>query len=216
MSENATLADLFPVQHTQSLSQEKLVDGMLPDFRDMRKKEFLVLRSSNFSVSEALAMCGATGQEYNLWKSNDKVFEDWAINHIWHLQNHIGHEVLLARFKRNVFLQMSIDTEVLAKRAYDPENLTDDERQDARAAANRYNAQSIAAIFKVLDPAVGQDMPQQAPVQVNLNVDVGLADIDQYTRRKTQAQQLLQQFRNKEPSGHTVIDGVSGEIVADD
>lgn len=173
---------------------EAAIDGMVPDFRDSRKKEFLVLRSSNFSITEALMMVGATSQEYNTWKSSDPVFADWAVNHIWELQHSWGTEVLMARFKRCVFLQLSIDSDVLAKRAYDPDSMTPADREDARAAAQRYNAQSIAAMVKIMDPGYNERRPERAPMQVELSVNVGLSDIEQYAERKAQARKLLQTF----------------------
>jgi hypothetical protein len=184
------------MQVVAQTSKEALVNNMLPDFRDGRKKEFLALRSANYSITEALAAVGAVTQEYNTWKKNDPVFADWAVNHVWELQHNIGTEVLLARFKRCVFLQLSIDTDVLAKRASDPEKMTPDEKMDARAAANRYNAQAIATLMKALDPSVGQEAPAQAPVTFHLQVDVGLNDQEQYAQRKVQARSLLRTFKS--------------------
>ena len=190
-------------------SKETVVDGMVPDFRDHRKKEFLVLRSANYSISEALAAVGAVSQEYNGWKNNDPLFADWAINHIWDLQHNIGTEVLLARFKRCVFLQLSIDSEVLAKRTFSPDEMTAEDKIDARAAATRYNAQAIATIFKVLDPRIGEEPPEKPAAIIHLKVDVGLNDIEEYQHRKIQAKKLLQSFTE---TGGVVIDGETGKV----
>jgi len=190
-------------------SKETVVDGMVPDFRDNRKKEFLVLRSANYSISEALAAVGAVSQEYNGWKNNDPLFADWAINHIWDLQHNIGTEVLLARFKRCVFLQLSIDSEVLAKRAFSPDEMTAEDKIDARAAATRYNAQAIATIFKVLDPRIGEEPVEKPAATIHLQVDVGLNDIEEYQHRKIQAKKLLQSFTE---TGGVVIDGDTGVV----
>jgi hypothetical protein len=169
----------------------------LPAFRDVRKTEYLVLRGVLFSHEEALQVIQVSEDMYNAWISIDDIFNSWATGRsLRQLQYSMGPDVLRARFTRNVFLQMHIDNDLLTKRAFDVESMSEVERKEAAEAAKRYSAPNIAAMMKVLgegdvesnnthsgETVVKVYLDGQEVVSVEAKRAASKALIDQFTQR---------------------------------
>lgn len=168
----------------------------LPQFRDVRKTEYLVLRGVHFSHEEALQVVGINEGQYNVWIEVDDLFNSWASGRsLRELQYSIGPDVLRARFTRNVFLQLQIDNEVLTKRVFAKESMSDEDRKEAFEASKRYSAPNIAALMKVLDrpdeDGKGGGGGNQ-PVEVKVYLDG--KEVVSVEARNAASQKLLEQF----------------------
>ncbi len=184
------------------------VRNMLPNFTDGRKTEFLVYRAARFSITEALRVLSVTTPTFNDWLQ-DPVFYEWTNKHLFYLQSHIGAEVLKARFMRNAFLTMAIDSDLLSQRAMDPESMTKEDREDARDAAKRYDASKIVQMLKVLDPDL--EKPREVgDVNLELHVNVELSERDSVVEKRAQAKKLLETFTSS--ARQTIIDNRTGDV----
>lgn len=165
----------------------------LPAFDNPKKTEYLVLRSVHFTHEEALVMCNTPYGVFQVWKDEDAVFAEWAVHkQLTQLQKNVGVDVLHAKFMRNVFLLLAIDTEVLTKRATNADELTDDERKELKDASNRYSAANINSMLKALEPE--REQLGGSTSIGKLTVIIGDKAVEDHDTAKAAARSLLNQF----------------------
>lgn len=180
----------------------------VPQFADVRKTEYLVLRSVHFSHAEALAVTMVDAGVYDKWLSQDSDFRTWAGGKNFRdLQTRVANDILRSRFLRNVFLQLHIDEDLLQKRAFDPENMTSEERKEAFEASKRYSAPNIAAMLRVLDndDSDGDDSKAKKVFQLTVETNGGKPTTEDY---RATARMLLDSFTLKESE-----DFIDGEVL---
>ena len=90
---------------------------------------------------------------------------------------------------RNVFLQLNIDSELLSKRMFMPEEMTKTERDEAGEAAKRYGPQGIATMLKLLDGAEDDDHAQHVKVELDIKIDSSHKDA--FSEKRAKARMLL-------------------------
>lgn len=164
----------------------------VPAFVDVRKTEYLVLRSVHFTQEQALQMLGIEKAAFEYWVSSDEDFKDWAVGKSFHDLNHkVGEEILRSRFMQNVFLQLNIDQSLLWKRMSDAAGMSELERREAFEASKRYSAPNIATMLKLLEPEHADD-DRPASVVMQINID-GKAVVT-YEGRRAAARNLLDQW----------------------
>lgn len=166
----------------------------VPRFDNPKKTEYLVLRSVSFSHEECLKLLDSSSAEYSGWLSEADEFGIWAVGSgMLHLQQGVGEGVLRAKFLRNVFMQLTIDSRVMTKKAMEMP-MTDDEQLDARDASKRYSAQNIVSMMRALD---GDQDEKVAPQVVNIQIDVDHEVAQRYGDKKIMSQHLLEKFTKK-------------------
>ena len=195
-----------------NLSEDKLVETSLPHFDDPRKTDYLVMRAVSFSHEESLRLLNVTGVDYNGWTVYDPTFAYWEGVNLRQLQRNLGAEVMRARFMRCVFLQLSIDSDILTKRAFEVDDMSDADRADAREAGKRYGAGNIAAMLKALEPERDDGPGTGKVIKVDLSVTVSDAEVEAHMARKVGARQLLARFS---ANSEQFID-VDGKVIDDE
>lgn len=172
-----------------NLSDAELVKNMFPQFDDPRKAEFLVLRTC-LTIAEARSVVGITIGEYNQWRESDPSFLDWDINHLHRIQGPIAATILKARFMRNVFLTLHIDSELLAERAFMEDGMSKEHREEAAEAKKRYGPQGIAQMLKILDDSADPEAGN-SHVKVELDIKIDGDQVESYGIKKAKARALL-------------------------
>lgn len=184
-----SLERLKTVQPTDAVTAAR---ARVPAFVDVRKTEYLVLRSVHFTQEQALKMIGVEQAAFEYWVNSDEDFKDWAVGKSFYELNHkVGEEILRSRFMQNVFLQLNIDQSLLWKRMSDPEGMTELERKEAFESSKRYSAPNIATMLKLLEPE-HKDDDRPATVIMQINVD-GQAVVT-YEGKRAAARDLLNQW----------------------
>lgn len=179
----------------------------VPMFNNPKKTEYLVLRSVSFTHEECLKLLDAGRDEYSGWLSEGDEFGVWAVGSgMLHLQQGVGERVLRSKFLRNVFMQLSIDSRAMTKKAMEMP-MTSEEMKDARDASGRYSAQNIVAMMRALDGA-SEDDRRQAPQVVQINIEVDKETAQRYGDKKILSQHLLDKFTRK-----TVVLDETGRVV---
>ena len=177
-----------PYRLKSTTDEETLARALLPNFRDPKKTDYLVLRSVCFTHEEALRAIKIPQAYFEGWTTYDEDFRFWANENLRNLQKGIGNAVLRAQFMRNVFLQLHIDQEVLAQRAFERGSMDSDDREDAREAGRRYSASNIASMLRVLeDDKIGGSKT----VRIELEVDVSEGEAEAYLNSRVRAKKLL-------------------------
>ncbi len=197
-------------------SDAEIVRGLMPVFDDQRKTEFLVLRTC-LSMAEARAVLGVSVAEYNGWRNNDQAFYDWDVNHFHKIRGAIASQVLKARFMRNVFLQLNIDSDLLTARAFAPETMTKEDREESREAGKRYGPQGVATMLKLLESS--EDEAAASSVHVEIDIKLDGDHVEQYTAKKAKARALLDWANQKSiDQAAGTIEGTYqlGEVVSSD
>lgn len=199
-------------QHAlSSTSDIEAVKSLFPSFEDSRMTDYLTLRSFNFTHEEGMSALGISNAVWGLWMLIPE-FKNWVNKDLRRLQRSIGAELLRIQFMRNIFLQMHIDAQILHKRAFESDEMTNDERLDARDAAKRYTAQNLQAMLKVVEEESGDKHGQI--VEFKIKVDIGQTEAEEAERRKAQARKLLKDFKLKQTSQTMMtIDGASGQLI---
>jgi hypothetical protein len=190
---------------------KQAVASKVPAFRDVRKTEYLVLRSVHFSHPESLAILSLNEETYIGWLEKDTMFADWSLGkNLRDLQTRVGEGVLRSRFLRNVFLVSHIDSQLLSKRFFNPGSMSDDERKEAVEAMKRYSAPNIASMLKILDHEDMGEAGQRPTVtfQITLEPDQVLS----VEHKRAAAAALLQQF-TKDPG---IIEGEAVMVSEDE
>lgn len=167
----------------------------VPRFDNPKKTEYLVLRSVSFSHEECLKLLDSSSAEYSGWLSEADEFGVWAVGSgMLHLQQGVGEGVLRAKFLRNVYMQLHIDSRVMTLKAMELP-MTEDEKLDARDASKRYSAQNIVAMMRALDGDEGEGVT--APQVINIQIDVDHETAQRYGDKKIMSQHLLEKFTKK-------------------
>lgn len=172
---------------------QQAVASRLPAFHDVRKTEYLVLRSVGFSHAEALQTTEVEPQIYEVWEQRDEDFKYWASTNLRDLQKNLADDILRSRFNRNVFLLLHIDHKLLHDRAFNPDAMTPEDRKDAAEAAKRYTAPNIAAMMKVLGEG-GDDGVPTGQKGVTVKVTVEGSEIVSVEAKIAASEALLKQF----------------------
>lgn len=187
--------------------EEQAIKSLLPSFDDPRKVDYLVMRSVNFTQAEACAVLEIHNSEYTGWLEYDPEFSDWEKTRLRTLQRNVGAEVLRATFMRCVFLQLAIDTQTLKKRFFDPDKMNKEDREDARDALRRYNASSIQAMERTLDPGKEDGPGTGKDIHVDLKIHVTEGDAQAVVNKRAAARSLLDQFSRGEDPRANIVDG---------
>lgn len=179
------------------MDEAEVLKTLLPDFKDHRKVDFLVLRSVNFTTTEALAAMEVPHYEYEHWIAYDEVFKKWALGNVRYIQHHVAAELLRATFMRNVFLQLGIDDKLLKMRAFTPDEMSPYEREEAKEAGKRYTAANVAAMLKVLEMESEKDGRAKEGTKIVVEISGSSEYVEEVTVRRANARKLADQFRTK-------------------
>lgn len=190
-------------------SEVNAIKSLVPDFEDSRMRDYLTLRGFNFSHEEGMKALFVTEGQFSLWLMVPE-FKTWLQRDLRKLQRRFTSELLRAQFMRNAFLTMQIDSQVLAKRAFNPEELTPQEREEVKEASKRYTAQTLAAFERVTDDE--NEGREAGQYNFSIKVDTGATEVEVHAQKVVKARKLWQNFIQKDPEA-MVIDGETGEVI---
>lgn len=153
MTYNSTPRDMF------YNDDEDAIESRIPVFAgDDKKMEYLSYRSLGFSAKAACSLADVKLETVRTWRNQDPTFKKFEGEKLTELQKTAGKDLVELTFKRNMFLLLDQDFQVINK-AHKTEftDLSAREWEYYKAIRKHYTPQDLLALEKALNPDEHKD-----------------------------------------------------------
>lgn len=117
-----------------------------------KQQRYLAYRSTGFSASQAVKLCGVKLSTLRIWRRQNPLFRKMEDQYLSQLQSTVGNEVVRFEYLRNMRLLLAKDAQLFMSFFTDPESLSEREWEYFKSARKHYTPSDLLALEKILHP----------------------------------------------------------------